>query len=178
MSREQSRSVTISDLLRRFERQIRRHIERQSGRAGLDDVFQETVAAALAGAERFEYRGDGQFLAWIYTISRRVMLQNSRKTARNSMRLCRSLSNSPGAAELSLAQQGDTPSSMAARLESCHKLAEAIHALPQAYREVIMLYRIEDRPLGEVAQILGKSKSATCHLLARAMAVLNEKLSE
>lgn len=178
MSREQLHGAAVADLLRRFEPQIRCYLHRMVGEGGLDDVYQETITAALAAADRFEYHGDAQFMVWVYTIARRVVLQSQRKAARTPARLCSPLSSTPGVPESAIAQLGGTPSSLVARSEYCRKLAQAMNALPQAYREVVTLYKIEERPLGEVAQILGKSKSATCHLFARALAALNEKFQE
>ena len=68
----------IEHLLQKHERSIRRVITRRSGlevlkRATVDDLYQETVTAAIAGAESFVFRDDGSFMAWITTITRRAI---------------------------------------------------------------------------------------------------------
>jgi DNA-directed RNA polymerase specialized sigma24 family protein len=50
--------------------------------------------------------------------------------------------------------------------------------LPAHYRKVIMLYRIEQRPLAEVAAEMGRTKGATCRLIARAMEMLRKGMLE
>jgi RNA polymerase sigma-70 factor (ECF subfamily) len=166
------------ELIGRFEPQIRSYVQNRAGGGPGDDLYQDTIAAALAAAQRFEYQGDAQFLSWIYTIARRQITQNRRRMIRPALRLCRSDSSAPGVPESRIPGCVPSPSSAAARSEHCLRLRDAMNSLPDAYREILMLYKIEERPLGEVARILNKSKSATCHLLSRALAHLNEVLSE
>jgi len=176
---EKTTGTSVAALIHRFTPQIRNYIEHRSGGASLDDLFQETVAQALASADHFEYRGDAQFLGWIYIIARRITTQAFRRSARlQALRLCGSGSSAAGVPAAGIPGAGGTPSSVAGRSEQCQRLASAIKSLPNQYREILILYRIEERPLVEVARILDKSKTATCHLLARALAKLSEALSE
>ena len=55
---------------------------------------------------------------------------------------------------------------------------KTLRELPSDYRTVLQLYRIEQRPLAEVAARMNRTKQATCHLIARAMATLRDALRE
>jgi RNA polymerase sigma factor (sigma-70 family) len=60
--------------------------------------------------------------------------------------------------------------------EAAKRLQVAINSLPEDYRRVIILYKIEERSLPEVAAEMGRSKVATCRLVARALSKLRKKL--
>jgi RNA polymerase sigma factor (sigma-70 family) len=60
--------------------------------------------------------------------------------------------------------------------ERSDSLLEAIGKLPAHYRMVLLLHRIEERPLAEVAARMKLTTGATAQLIARAMAMLREKL--
>lgn len=176
---------SVGRLLLKHENSIRRFISRRSGpqvlkRTTLDDLYQQTVAAAMASAGSFVFRGDASFISWIHTIVRRVihkMLdQRSRKPL--VMRIKGAQSTGVGVAESELGDGGRTPSSMVARNERETNLRSAIKALPDHYQRVITLYKLEQRPLAEVAKAMGRTKGATCRLMARAIEQLRSHLVE
>ena len=49
--------------------------------------------------------------------------------------------------------------------------------LPPHYREILQLRYLEERPLGEIARQLGRTKGATAMLMARAIEKLRELLN-
>jgi RNA polymerase sigma factor (sigma-70 family) len=173
----------IQQLIAKHERTIRDFIARRSGpqvlkRATADDMFQETVAAACESARTFEFRSDGSFVAWISTIARRVIARYAAGVERepHTFRIKRQGSTGAGVYETELGSRGRTPSSLVASQERRAALLEAIRNLPPLYRRVLTLYKIEERPLDEVASIIGREKTATCHLIARAIRKLSETL--
>lgn len=155
---------------------IRRFIARRSGsevlkRVTIDDLFQETVTAACASAGTFEFRDDGSFVAWISTIARRVIARCATGSRREpyTIRIKRAESTGVGVRESEFAPGGRTPSSLAAAQELETALRAAIRRLPPDYHRVITLYKIEERPLSEVAELMDRTKGATCRLIARAV---------
>lgn len=173
----------IQQLIAKHERTIRDFIVRRSGsqvlkRATADDMFQETVAAACASARTFEFRGDGSFVAWISTIARRVIARYAAGVERepHTFRIKGPESTGVGVYETELTPRGRTPSSLVASRERRAALLDAIRNLSPEYRRVLTLYKIEERSLDEVAEITGREKTATCHLIARAIRKLRETL--
>ena len=65
---------------------------------------------------------------------------------------------------------------MAAGREREIALHDAIGKLPEHYRRVLTLYKLEERPLTEVAARMERSKGATCRLIARAIGQLRDTL--
>ncbi len=175
----------VDQLLAKHERQIRRFLARRSGplvlrRVTLDDLFQETAAAAIASAHTVAFENDAHFFAWVMTIARRVIngtLTRQGRTPR-SVRLRRAQSSGIGIPESELVSPRRTPSSSAAGREHTTRLCEAIDKLPDHYRCVITLYKLDELALADVAQQLGKTKGATCRLVARALKQLRSVLVE
>ncbi len=176
---------TVDKLLSEHKEQIRRFIDRRCGPAVLqrttaDDLFQQTAIAALASAENFAYVDDAGFIAWVSTIARRVISQSLRdpKERPSTVRIRRMFSSGTGVSESRLFAPNRTPSSAVASSEWSDSVVQTIGRLPPHYRLVLQLYRIEERPLAEVAQRMNLTKGATCRLIARAVAMLRDRLGE
>lgn len=178
-------AAEVKRLVARYERRIRIIISQRSGpqvlqRTSLDDLYQETVAQAIASAPTFVYDGDARFLVWIGTIARRVVGRtlNRQDNKIHTVRIKRSQSTGVGVVDAELPSTHRSPSSVAAGLERSDRLAAALHNLPEHYREVIRLYKIEQRPLREVARRLGRTPGATCQIFQRALQQLRETMTE
>jgi RNA polymerase sigma factor for flagellar operon FliA len=68
---------------------------------------------------------------------------------------------------------GDDPADRAANAELKARLADAILALPERERRVIVLYYAEDLRLKEIGAVLGVTESRVSQLHARALLALN-----
>jgi len=174
---------TIERLLVAHKNEIRNFIGRRSGsvvlqRTTIDDIYQETVTAALASAETFEYVNDAGFISWVSTIARRVISHSlrGRQGRLSTVRIRGAESSGVGVSETHLYALNRTPSSAVADHERSDSLVKILKELPDDYRTVLQLHRIEERPLTEVAARMNRTKGATCQLIARAMAMLREKL--
>ena len=58
------------------------------------------------------------------------------------------------------------------------RLKEAIHALPDHYREVLLLWAVEGLKYREIADVLGVALGTVMSRLYRARSVLSEQLAE
>ena len=180
--------VSDADVIRliaRYERRIRIIISRRSGpqvlqRTSLDDLFQETLAQAIASASTFVYDGDARFLVWIGTIARRVVgdALNRQDKKIHTVRIKRAQSTGVGVTDAELPSSRRSPSSVVAGHERSARLMGAMNGLPEHYRKVIQLHKLEQRPLSEVAAKLGRSHGATCQLFQRALKQLREVMTE
>ncbi len=180
-----SKHELVYSLLSKHEVLIRHFIGRRSGcavlrRTTLDDLYQETAASALAGADSFEYVDEARFISWISTIARRVIsnsLQDPRRLP-STLRIRRAKSSGVGVSEDLIFSSSQTPSSVVAGTERSDTLRRAMSKLPDHYRKVLTLYRIEERPLADVAERMERSKGATCRLIARAVTQLRQTIEE
>jgi RNA polymerase sigma-70 factor (ECF subfamily) len=108
--------------------------------ADVEDVLQETFLAVWRGAKA--YQPSGAAGGWLWTIARRqaALWLRSRKTLLHNGRL-----------ELDQADPHDLATGTADRLD----LAEAIAALTPADERAWQLLHVEDRPVAEVAKLMG-----------------------
>jgi RNA polymerase sigma factor (sigma-70 family) len=175
----------VADLLVRCEPRIRKFIQRRSGphilkRTTLDDLYQQTAAAAMLWESRFQYRDEAGFMRWVQTIARRVIcrvLEDGRRRP-TGIRIRGAWSTGAGISDSELPGSGRTPSSLAAGLEHRASLECIMRELPEHYRRVIEMYSFEQRPLDEVARALGRSKGAICHVFNRAIRLLRDRLPQ
>ncbi len=141
---------------------LRRH-------ADVDDVLQETLLRAYQDIGSFDYRAPGGFISWLARIAGHVIAdiaraQNRQKRAGEHVRF-RSESN-PGGPEPA---DYNTPSRIFTENESLGRFVETLGRLPEDYRRVILLAKVEGLTISEVAQRLEKSNQATSLLLHRAI---------
>jgi RNA polymerase sigma factor (sigma-70 family) len=175
----------IADLLVRRETKIRKFIQRRSGphilkQTTVDDLYQQTVEAAIQWESRFEYRDEAGFMQWVHTIARRVICQvlvDGRRRP-TGMRIRGACSTGAGISDSELPGFGRTPSSLAAGLENRASLERVMRDLPEHYRRVIELCMFEQRPFDEVAKELGRSRGAVYHVFNRAIKLLRDRLPQ
>ena len=172
----------IIRLIEKHKLTIRQFIIRRSGpavlkKASIDDIFQDSITAALSSAHTFSFIDNRQFLGWIFTIIRRIISRTlGRIPEPNIFRIKNQASTGVGIAEDNLQSFIRTPSSVVAGHERERKLAVALDALPEHYGKVIKLYKLENHTLNEVSCIIGRSKGATARLIGRALDALRKKL--
>lgn len=113
-----------------------------------EDLEQEVYTKVWKNAEKYQEKGT--FNAWIRTISANLSkdyLKSSQKKMSD---------NSTGdETVLSLVQDSkDTPESLLLKRERQKMISEAINNLKPKFREVIMLYEIENQSYEEISQKL------------------------
>jgi len=141
------------------------------GRIEIDDIVQETFLAAWKDLPRFEYRGTGSFLRWLSGIAvhRIIDLAREAERARRDARLETGLDGHEPAC-------WQTPSRILEQNERVQALLRRLDALPEQYREVILLAKFEGLTTSEMAERLGKTKPQVALLLHRALARLREAM--
>jgi RNA polymerase sigma-70 factor (ECF subfamily) len=135
--------------------------------AASEDLVQEAFMRALKYRQTF--RGDAEFLPWLYRLARNVCNDYFQKSQRFPVTvedLPEEASSDPSALEA--AQQ---------REQVC-LLRQALLRLPVERREVLILSRFEFRNYEEIAQLLGCSVGAVKVRVHRAMNQLRETYRE
>ena len=155
----------FDELVRRHWAGIRRFLLGYLPHGSSDDIAQETFLRAYRKIE--QYDGNRPFLPWLFTIARRLALNEIRSKNRKR--------------EVSLPDHssGEVPESKSASFGPLWQLAKE-RLSPDAYA-TLRLHYAEDLSLEEVAQILGKGKIATKVMLHRArrkLSTFSEQLKE
>jgi RNA polymerase sigma-70 factor (ECF subfamily) len=134
-----------------------------------DDIFQEVITQAFASLDRFAWQGEGSYLRWLRGIAENVLLGAADKHKRRAI--------------LEVEARRDLSSQVSAsrglrREERFERLEKALQSLSTDHREVILLARIEGLQMDEIAERLGRSKSAVKNLLLRALKELKRSFGD
>jgi RNA polymerase sigma-70 factor (ECF subfamily) len=130
----------------------------------VDDVLQETLLRAYRDIGQFQYRASGSFLSWLASIADHVIVDIARYRGREGRAgHTTSLGHVPEPADTR------TPSRLLSQKENVDALLARLDALPDDYRQVILLARIEGLSTAEISERLGKSREAISLLLHRAV---------
>jgi RNA polymerase sigma-70 factor (subfamily 1) len=136
----------------------------------VDDILQETLLRAFRSIDTFQYRTPGSFSRWLFKIAEHVLVDKLRFDGRErrdgELLRFRSDSNPAGPEPA----DSHTPSRILAEQEGYASILARLDSLPDQYREIILLAKLEELSTAEIAERLGKSREATALLLHRALA--------
>jgi RNA polymerase sigma-70 factor (ECF subfamily) len=150
--------------------QLRRFVE-------VDDVLQETYLRAYRLLRQFQYRDAAGLLSWLQAILENAVRDLARFCARKKR----------GGKQLNAPQKGGessengasglldllpsplaSPSRVFRRQERFERVEKALNALSPEHREVLILARIQELPIHEIASRMNRSTDAVSMLLLRA----------
>lgn len=172
--------VALDELLVRYLPQLHAFVHARLGpslhpRDSSVDVVQSVCRQLLGDRERFEFRGEDRFRAWLFTAALNKIRERHRR-AHTAKRGGDCALDEAGTDSLAAIAHLLTPSQDAAGRETTAALAAALAELSEEHREVITLARLVELPHAVVAEVMGRSETATRQLLARAMVRLTHAL--
>ena len=146
-------------------------------RESAGDLVQTVCRALLAGRKEFDFRGEAQFRAWLFTAARHKILEKQRFHLREQRDVRREAPD--GEAQL-LAGYASvcTPSAEIVAKEQIERLEAALDDLSEDHREVITLTRFAELPLEDVAERMERSPDAVRKLLGRGLVQLAAALRQ
>ena len=161
---QQGQVGEMGTLFERHHERIYNFCHRMTGsQAASEDLVQEAFMRALKYRQTF--RGDAEFLPWLYRLARNVCNDYFHKDQRFPITgedLPEGISQDPSALE------------QAQQKEQVCLLRQALLRLPVERREVLILSRFEFRHYDEIARLLGCSEGAVKVRVHRAMNQLRE----
>jgi RNA polymerase sigma-70 factor (subfamily 1) len=145
------------------------------------DVAQSVLLDAFKNLGDFRGETEGAFLHWMSRMIENKIRDKAdyfgaaKRTPPSPLVALAGCGQDDGSLQVAnTAASGDTPSVKAAINEDVLRLNSALSALPEDYKEVIILARYEGLSFGEIAKHLGKSPDACRMLLGRALTRLTE----
>ena len=141
-----------------------------------EDLAQNVFIRVYQSAGRYEV--SAKFSTWIFTIARRLCLNEIRRRGRHP---AESLESSQSDNEEQAPRQFEdvktfSPPEACLQGELAQKIEEALAQLPDKQRLAIVLCRQEELSYEEIARVLGCSLPATKSLIHRGRETLKEKL--
>jgi RNA polymerase sigma-70 factor (ECF subfamily) len=148
----------------------------EQNQAVAEDLVQETFLAALGSLDKF--RGDSQLYTWLRSIAFHKLNDYYRRQVRRS----ETKESSPDFdAMKQLEQTGDDEPATLTVMESeevRQSVNQALEELPQDYQEVLVLKYLEEMPVLEISQVMGRSPKSVEGLLSRARKAMRANLEE
>lgn len=143
------------------------------------DVVQETFLEAHRHFANFRGVTEVEFVAWLRSIFALQLAQLVRhylgtqgRDLRREQSLEINFDQTSHILNRGLFAEGNSPSQSVLRREQGILLAEALAALPEDYREVVVLRNLEELPFAVIAERLGRSVDSIQKLWIRALAKL------
>lgn len=137
------------------------------------DVVQEAFLK-VHGAIR-ELREPERFKGWLYGIVRSAALDSLRREKRKR---AASLSQVEAPEDLATEREPERPAAGAEQRELEERVLQEIRALPESYREVVILKYLDERSYKEISETLGITIETIESRLFRARKILKTKLAD
>jgi len=134
--------------------------------ADAEEVSQEAILKGFRGLRTF--RGEARFSSWLLSIVGNEARMRLRKRREISLELLKSPDNEDEYTPIELAEWREIPVEALAQKELAAHLKEALEALPEIYREVLILRDIDGLTIAETSAALEISVPAVKTRLLRA----------
>ncbi len=148
-------------LVERYQRPMAALVSRMTDNPDdVDDIVQELFIRAWKGLPRF--RGDAQFSTWLYRIAVNTAIKH-RSRSRNEATLSLAAEDLAGGLEALQAaadaepDSGGDPYRATHRREREQEIRQAVAALPEKQRSVVVLHYFEGLSCEEISRIVGCS---------------------
>ena len=149
--------------------QLRRRLESR-------DILQATLLKAFQGFDRFAGSGSRSMMAWLGTIAHAEICDQADFHGRQKRAAARETSLDQKV-ERVVVQVRSEASRLQLKADS-ERLEQAIEALDEGHREIVLLRSFEELSFPAIGERLGKSPDACRMLFARAMTSLTLKMRE
>jgi RNA polymerase sigma-70 factor (ECF subfamily) len=154
---------------------------RLRGKLDPSDVVQQTLVKAHQNREQFRGTTTSEEAGWLRRILTNVLIDAARKYQREVDRehnLEQAIGASSARLEAWLADEGSSPSEIAARHEQLLELAHALERLPEDQRTAVELHHLRDFSVAEIAGQMGRTEASVAGLLRRALQTLRTLLPD
>jgi RNA polymerase sigma-70 factor (ECF subfamily) len=142
----------LDELIEQYQHSLMRYLTALVGRHDVaEDIFQETWMRVLERGH--QYRDNGPFSAWLFTIARNRALDFFRRRAHVS--LDGLLQPEDDSLPLQIAAQMPSQLEQLRELERCAAMDEVLDKLNPIHREVLVLHFYEDLTMREIAEVTG-----------------------
>jgi RNA polymerase sigma-70 factor (ECF subfamily) len=137
--------------------------------AAAEDLVQETFRRALAANRKPAIATEENVRPWMFTIMRHIWQNDLRHRSHDPLHA--------SAAAILVPPEPETPEGVLTRKMIRSEVRHALEALPDAYREVVVLRELESMSYSEIAGIIQCPVGTVMSRLARGRALLRELLA-
>jgi RNA polymerase sigma factor (sigma-70 family) len=136
-----------------------------------EDLAQEVFITAWRQLRGL--REPGSFKAWLFGITRNLLNKSFYRQTRNPLTAAEPLDE-----KLEPGPETSSPAEVAITREEEAIMWRVLEAMPETYREPMVLFYRQDESIAKVAEVLGVSEEAARQRLSRGRAMLNERVAQ
>jgi RNA polymerase sigma-70 factor (ECF subfamily) len=167
----------FEELVRRYERKVYNITYRLLGNEqDASEALQDAFLRAYRFLPKFQFKSS--FYTWLYRIATNVSLSRLRSREKVETVSIDQPVGESGDVALEIPDYKYTPERLMQQREMKQALQDAVDALPEDYRSVVVLRDLEDLSNEEVSKVLNLSVAAVKSRLHRGRLVLREKLAK
>jgi RNA polymerase sigma-70 factor (ECF subfamily) len=170
---------SLDVLVKRWSPRLSSFFYRLTGdSSAVDDLVQETFIRVHGAREG--WTGGGNFTAWIHTIARRLAMDRARTMRRKPVMRASDRAIPAGQTTTLfglIPDDAPTPFACASRLELLAKMEEALRAIPEIYREAVVLCDLQQLSYEEAGEVLGVPAKTVSSRLARGRESLRQAMA-
>jgi RNA polymerase sigma factor (sigma-70 family) len=150
---------------------LRSHLpERIQSRVDPEDILHEALLRALKGLDRFEFSTEKAFVAWVYRISRNLMLDQVKRRSAAAL----SFDPEPGGNGLRESRLPSRERAIESRLQKSDWIESSLDRLAEREADVIRLHLLRGRSFQEIGSEWGKKPATIKRLYSLALQHLRE----
>ena len=173
---QQALSQLLSNYRNYLKLLARLHVDQHlQAKADPSDLVQETQMLAFRDFSQFRGSTEAEFTAWLRRVLSRsaaMFVRHYRMTQARNVALETQLDQAIEQSSLSIGKVAaaiePSPSQVVSRKETAVILADALAALPENYREAMILHHLESHSIRETANRMKRTSDSVKKLLARA----------
>lgn len=132
------------------------------------DIVQEVFIRALKYSDKLKDMEEAQLKAWLYRVCVNLCIDSKRKLKHEQL--------ADELPEVSVENEAELPEISAINEESRRTVRQAVEALPDIYRETVMLHYFSGLQYNEIARLQGVSEGTIKSRISRAKARLCKSL--
>jgi len=165
------RSDGFEELVRRYQRPITGYVFRMLGdyEASLD-VTQEVFIKVYNSLAK--YSSEYKFSTWLYRIAHNAAIDHMRRNSVTPQSI--EAENADGTFQIQIESRGSSPEQDQERREWRNEIDAVVKALPDAYRDLILLRHARDLSYDEIADVTGLPLGTVKNRLFRAREMMRE----
>jgi len=145
-------------------------------REQVEDLTQETFVKAFASLKNFNE--EFAFSTWLYKIATNSTIDYIRKRKLETFSIDKPIALEEGDSRFELPDSTFAPDRSIIQVQRARLIEEAINALPEKYKRVIILRHTEEREYAEIAKILNLPIGTVKAHIFRARELLNKALRD
>jgi RNA polymerase sigma-70 factor (ECF subfamily) len=167
----------FAEIIERYEEKLFRYLKRLTGfeKQDIEDILQEVFIKIYRNLNNFD--ASLSFSSWAYRITHNEAVNQIKKHKRKYTYALES-EEKDTVSLIKVLKSDDDVKDRVIKKEESRIIKKILYKIPKKYRDVLVLYYLEDMDYSEISDILKKPMGTVATLLSRAKKKLKEQIKK